>query len=647
MSFVNVLEGIADPAAVDDWTEIFNDAIGEAVADGHAGVLVPARDAPYPFKPPTDPNRNMSIDLRGVHDFVLTGEGPRSVLAMTGQGAWRLIHIGNEATDVVVRDLCLDASKAEQPEDPEKRDDQSHLVVIGASKPPKTRGARRVSIIDCIHRQALSDGVAIVPNSSTDRRDEVSDITIAGCHFLGNRRSGVSNQRLAKRVSILHNRFEGTSDADIDFEPSTNLADAGPSGYLIMGNTMVRSGPTSVSVTLSGSSPESRSRVNTLAYNQILNGRLGVHDAQDLAIVGNYIEAGRDVPGAVVLLSGAIERVLFADNSVVRPPNSPDGTLMNLTSEPTDYALTGADVATDTLFREGHRLQRGTGPLRASVDQHGGALPGGLIEGDDYWAIPVDEHHFQLATTPDNALLGQAVNLTSTGSPSFHLLRHGFPRTVNISRNRFSTFRGAPEGEPLITISNASTISFRDNDLASYAGVEIAVALKFESKHNVHKRQVAGWDVVGNRFRGSAKLPPRFEDQPTGHFDTCVSMVATRDVVGNVRVAENTFSGCRRQVLLHAEAANGSLPAGAFVRAPHVTGNIGDGFLALDGVPAVLVGGNLGHTPPTGARFCGPGEPDFAAPIGSLYSPMDGSAQDLLYINTDGANQWKPILVAP
>jgi hypothetical protein len=238
------------------------------------------------------------------------------------------------------------------------------------------------------------------------------------------------------------------------------------------------------------------------------------------------------------------------------------------------------------------------------------------------------------------------VNLTSTGSPTFHLRRHGFPRTVNISRNRFSTFR-APEGEPLITISNASTISFRDNDLASYAGVEIAVALKFESKHNVHKRQVAGWDVVGNRFRGSAKLPPRFEDRPTGHFDTCVSMSATRDVVGNVRVAENTFSGCRRQVLLHAEAANGSLPAGAFVRAPHVTGNIGDGFLELDGVPAVLVGGNLGHTPPTGARFCGPGEPDFAAPIGSLYSPMDGSAEDLLYINTDGANQWKPILVAP
>ena len=60
---------------------------------------------------------------------------------------------------------------------------------------------------------------------------------------------------------------------------------------------MVRSGPRAVSVTLSGISPESRSRVNTFAYNQILGGRLGVHNAQDLAIVGNYIEIGPGVRG--------------------------------------------------------------------------------------------------------------------------------------------------------------------------------------------------------------------------------------------------------------------------------------------------------------------------------------------------------------
>ena len=154
-------------------------------------------------------------------------------------------------------------------------------------------------------------------------------------------------------------------------------------------------------------------------------------------------------------------------------------------------------------------------------------------------------------------------------------------------------------------------------------------------------------DVVGNRFRGNAQQPSRFEDPPTGHFDICVSMSASHDTVGDVRVAENTFSGCRTHLLLHADAATDTLPAGACVRAPHVTGNIGDGTLALEGVPAVLVGGNLASGEPAGARFCGPGKPEFAAPVGSLYSRTGAGALPRLWINVDGANLWKHIPFAP
>ena len=84
MNFVNVLDTLdpitePDPDAVVDWTDLFKEAIDLAVGGDFAGVLVPARDAPYRFR---DPGANMNIDLRGVHDFVLMGEGPRSVLAM-------------------------------------------------------------------------------------------------------------------------------------------------------------------------------------------------------------------------------------------------------------------------------------------------------------------------------------------------------------------------------------------------------------------------------------------------------------------------------------------------------------------------------------------------------------------------------------
>jgi hypothetical protein len=116
----------------------------------------------------------------------------------------------------------------------------------------------------------------------------------------------------------------------------------------------------------------------------------------------------------------------------------------------------------------------------------------------------------------------------------------------------------------------------------------LPIAVKFESKADVRKRPVFSWDVVGNRFRGNAKLPPDFDEPPTGTFGICVSMSAGRDTVGDVRAAGNTFSGCQTQVKLHAEGS------GDFVRAACVTDNIGEGTpVVLEGVDAVLVGGNL------------------------------------------------------
>lgn len=636
MGYVNVRD-FAPPAGDDDWTPAFAEAIQVATQNGHAGVLVPADPAPYTVRKP-DTVQTPSIDLRGVHGFVLQGEGAGSVIAMIGAGSWRLIHIGTEATDVVVRDLYLSGTQLEN------ADQQSHLIVIGTSAAlPKRGGARRVSVVNCKLEGAAGDAVAIAPASSTDPREEVSDITISGCHMLDNGRSGVSNQRLGKRISILHNRFVGTEDQDIDFEPSGDLADSGPSGYLILGNTMVRSG-VGVSVTLSGTTPESPSRRNTFAHNQILGGRLGLHDAQDLSIFGNYIEAG-DQPGAVIRIGGAVERLLFSGNTVIRPATAAPGTLMNVSSEPTVYVLaaeTDVDVASNTLRREAHLLQTGVGPLRAAP-RPGAAnvLPTGIAAGVDYWAIRVDRDTFQLAASRQDAEDVQAVDVQDAGSGDFQLTRHGFPDTVSIHANRLSTFVPASEGEALMTFANASSVSFRDNQIASFAGAKIDVALKFESRSGVRKRAVAGWAVVGNRFVGDAQQPDDLDDPGPGTFGVAVSMAVGTDTVSDVRVSENTFAGCEKQVQLRAEGPGGFRPS------PAVTGNLGDGApFTLQGVPAVLVGGNLQSTDapaPAGARYSGPGAPGFAAPIGSLYSRTDGTPGSLLYINGDGVSAWTAI----
>ena len=287
MSFVNVRD-FAFAVMGDDWTPAFAQAIEAAELGGHAGVIVPADSAPYTVRMPPVQQQRSSIDLRALHGFILLGEGDRSVIAMIGPGSWRMIHIGGEATDVQVRDLSLNGTELEN------ADQQSHLIVVGTSN-SIPGGARRVSIVNCRLEHAAGDGVAIVPRASTEPREEVADITIVGCHLLDNGRSGVSNQRLGRRISILHNHFAGNQDQDIDFEPTGDLPGSGPSGYLILGNTMVRRG-TSVSVTLSGTSPESPSRQNTFAHNQIYGGRLGLHDANDTFIIDNYIEGGSEQP---------------------------------------------------------------------------------------------------------------------------------------------------------------------------------------------------------------------------------------------------------------------------------------------------------------------------------------------------------------
>ena len=333
----------------------------------------------------------------------------------------------------------------------------------------------------------------------------------------------------------------------------------------------------------------------------------------------------------------------------MRPRNAAPGTLLSVSSEPTTLAFDTAsdvDVATDTLTRTGHGLQAGLGPLRASTPPgEANTLPAGLAAGVDYWAIRVDRDRLRLAAGLQEAAAGQAVDLLDEGTGTFILTRTGFPRSVSIVGNHLLTHVGLPEGRALVTFTNASGVSFRDNELTSFAGTDLEVAVRFEPTP-VRKRPLVGWEVVGNRFRGDAQLPSEFDEPGIGAFGLAVSMNAGRETVRDVRVSENTFAGCGTQVRLRAEAP------GAFATAPAVMGNIGVGTpLDVHGaMPAVLVGGNDQSTggtatalAPAGARYCGAGAPVFRAPIGSLYSRTDGIPGQLLYVYTDGSPPWTSI----
>lgn len=123
------------------------------------------------------------------------------------------------------------------------------------------------------------------------------------------------------------------------------------------------------------------------------------------ALVTNWNQAERSIPefdlevwadGGSTNLSGA---TLYG--ATLHPFASPD-----------DEFVGEADD--DTLTAVAHGLLTGDGPFRVSND--GGALPGGLSAGVDYWIIKVDNDTFKVATSLLLALAGTAVALSTDGT---------------------------------------------------------------------------------------------------------------------------------------------------------------------------------------------------------------------------------------
>jgi hypothetical protein len=564
-NLVNVRD-FFDPVHDSDWTLAFRKAIAASVAGGNGGVFVPADKSPYTVGKPGP--QMPSIDLRGLRNFTLMGEGYGSVIQMTGLGggSWFMIHIGGHAENITVRDLFLDGDRTGLAH----AGDQTHLIKIGGSN-SVPGGAVGIKVLDCTLTGSVGDGIAILPTEApAGSGDEVSDVRIVFCSFIGNGRSGISNQRSAKLVQILHNHFEGNSDQDIDLEPTGNTPGSGPSGYLIFGNSIVH-GNATVAVTLSGVSGTIPASGNTFACNQIRGGALGLVNARDTLITGNYIEAGLTSPGPVVRLTGRVEGVRFADNHVLRPAGAQPGQLLELSGRTLVITLADADAidaATDEFRSPGHGFDTGTGPMQVTKGKPAAVLPAGLSLRTNYWAIRVSDDTFQLAATRADAMAGQAVDITDNGTPPLKLTRVEFPRGTDVHDNRFHTYvpvsATAAADDATVTFTNAQESSFRNNEVHSYADAVIPNAVRFDATAAVFAT-VQGWDITGNRFGGQAS------QDDTDVFTNAIMLRPTGVAVENVRVNFNNFLRCTNQTFFTAGTG------GTYRTAPMSIGNDGSG----------------------------------------------------------------------
>ena len=74
------------------------------------------------------------------------------------------------------------------------------------------------------------------------------------------------------------------------------------------------------------------------------------------------------------------------------------------------FTAAASNICTNTT----HLLATGDGPFR--VSNSGGALPGGLSAGTDYYVIKLGDDTFSFATTRALALAGTAVDITDAGT---------------------------------------------------------------------------------------------------------------------------------------------------------------------------------------------------------------------------------------
>lgn len=245
------------------------------------------------------------------------------MLAGTYVGDFHLLRAESDLLEL--DELTLDGNRSNIPQ----ADEQTHLVQL---RDCRSFAARRVEF-----RDAKGDGIKAVGSGGALL---VDDLLVEGCTFRNNGRSGITVQRAVRSARILGCYFVGTSDQDIDFEPTGSTA---PSRIVIADNVIEHS-TAPFAVTLSGISGPDRTTDVLLVDNVITGGRVGGIDMRNVVIRGNRIAA---LAGQRCLdLTRGIENVLIEGN--VLSNAGAEGIYMAATSGrgPVGVTIRGNTIAT-------------------------------------------------------------------------------------------------------------------------------------------------------------------------------------------------------------------------------------------------------------------------------------------------------------
>lgn len=413
-----------------------------------------------------------SIAISDRTGFILIGEGPGSVIQMTGDGgggSWDLIKIFKNSSDITIRDLVLDGNRSALINvDPEE---QTHCLKIGggltvASGDPRAGYVRDVKVYNVHFRDADGDGIFVSGAGKYTEGADVSDISIVNCRSTGHGRNGLSVQKCVQKVRIFGFHTEGNDNAAIDLEPTGSSDDDAPRDFKVMYCTLADQNA-STRMSLSGLSsvvPPRQHARSIVAFNHVVGGKVGGVDIRDCLFAFNVIEHGATTASSnnepVLQLRGLLTGVTVANNILIRPAGCapgkviaiegqggfyPDGVnvidnqlIQHTRGEAGDAVIASAqntqnlrfsrnafisryagmsftaDNMSQKLAMTAHGLTTKRGPCR--LLNSGGALPTGLSTDADYYVIVVDANTIKLATSTSNAAAGIAVAFSDNGT---------------------------------------------------------------------------------------------------------------------------------------------------------------------------------------------------------------------------------------
>jgi hypothetical protein len=241
-----MLNNVKDFRATGDGTsddrEAIQAAIDDAVANNKGGILFPS--GTYRVSQAED---EWSLDLNGVQDFMIIGEGPKSVVKLVdttaATGDWHVFMLRGNCRRVVFKDLVIDGNRTGLV----APDEQSHGIEV-------EDGTEDLVIDHCILRECFGDGVRIVRRKAVGQA--VRRVRITSCLFQTNWRSGLSIQRGIDQLIVANCMFDATVHGQsIEFEPTDfdnmEVPDLAPMNLVIQG-CIINHTNRSFAVTLSG-----------------------------------------------------------------------------------------------------------------------------------------------------------------------------------------------------------------------------------------------------------------------------------------------------------------------------------------------------------------------------------------------------------